>query len=319
MPVGNGVTPNGPKRPFACLIFPAINLPFMLRPRPHSWPQTLTDWCVIKAFERAGCPGCLRKPPGLAAAFVAEVAEVISFRTFLLRSVELMGLCQAAAESAYQTTGGDTYRHLRQAAETAESDFLSHLTPSGLCEVRRGRLEQCKFALDDFRSRLALEATIAQRCCSRAFWAAQRRQWLQKDLFYHLHHDSPIRRLAEITPVWWALFVRCLQTEFSRRDLTSFQLLGELPRLRQQARQDRKKVLSALVEDWRAAHAEELGLPARLHYHVLEPRGMDRARFVQAWFRTRCWTYPDCHTDVLTKRSLFEHLNSVSERDWAAN
>jgi hypothetical protein len=291
----------------------------MPRLRPHSWPQTLTDWCVIQAFERAGCPGCLRKPPGLAAAFVAEVAEVIRFRTFGLRSVELLGLCQAAAESAYQTTGGESYRQLRQAAAAAEDDFLSHVTAQGVCEIRRARHEQCKVALDNFRNRLAPEASIAQRRCSRAYWADQRRQWFQPDLFDHLNHDSPIRRLAKITPVWWALFIRCLQTEFSRRDLTSFQLLGALPRLRQQARKSRKKVLSALVEDWRAAHADELGLPAQLHYHVLEPRGLDRARYVQAWFRARRWTYPDCHTDICTKRSLLDHLYSVSERDWTAN
>ncbi len=291
----------------------------MPRTRPHSWPQALTDWCVIQAFERAGCPGCLRKPPGLAAAFVTEVAEVIRFRTFSLRAAELLGLCQAAAESAYQTTGGDTYRHLRQAADAAESDLLTHCTPTGLCEIRRARHEQCKADLDAFRSRLTPEASVARRSCSRAYWAAQRRHWFQKDLFDHLNPDSPIPRLAEITPVWWALFVRCLKTEFSRRDLTSFQLLGELPRLRQQARQDRKKVLSALVEDWRAAHADELGLPARLHYHVLEPRGLARVRYVQAWFRARGQTYTDCHTDQFTKRRIFDHLYAVSERNWAAN
>ncbi len=291
----------------------------MSRNRPHSWLQTLTDWCVIQAFDKAGCPGCLRKPPGLAAAFVAEVAEVIRFHTFALRSVELMGLCQAAAESAYQATGGDAYRRLQQAADAAEKDLLSHITPHGLCEVRRTRHEQCQLALDVLRHRLAPAASAAQRRCSRAYWATQRDQWLQPDPFAHLEPDSPLHRLAALTPVWWALFIRCLRTEFSRRDLTSFQLLDALPRLRLQARQDRRLVLTALVENWRATHAEELGLPARLHYHVLEPRGLTRARQVQAWFRSRGCPYPDCHIDGFTKRSLLDHLHSVSTRDWAAN
>lgn len=291
----------------------------MPRTRIHSWPDTLTDWCVIRAFERAGCPGCLRKPPALAAAFAAEVSAVIRFRTFSVRSVELMGLCQAAAESAYEASGGEAYRDLRRTTMAAEDDYLATITATSRCARRLAFRAQCETALAVCRQRFAAEAGAAQRRCARAFWAAQRRQWLQSDLFAHLDCASPILRLAEITPVWWGLFVRCLRTEFSRRDLTCFHLLGEMSRLRQQARQDRKKVLAGLVEEWRAAHADELGLPARLHYHVLERRGLERARSVQVWFRSRCPGDREFFANREVRRAILDYLSSVPSRSWAAN
>ncbi len=291
----------------------------MPRTPVNSWPCTLTEWCVIRAFERAGCPGCLRKPPALAAAFVTEVSEVIRFRTFAVRTVELIGLRQAAEESAYEAFGGDTYRTLRKAAAEAENDYLVTITATSRCERRLVHRERCDTALAVCRHRFAAEAAAAQHRCARTYWAAQRRQWLQSDLFAHLDCDSPILRLAEITPVWWAMFVRCLQTEFSRRDLTCFHLLEELPRLRQQARKNRKKVLAGLVEEWRAAHADKLGLPARLHYHVIEPRGMDRARFAQVWFKSRWPADRGCLTNREARRSALACLPSAPERDWTVN
>jgi hypothetical protein len=74
--------------------------------RVYSWPQTLTDWCVIQAFRRAGCPGCLRRPSIFSAAFVAEVGAAIRFRTLSYRTAEVTGLLQAAAESAMANFSG---------------------------------------------------------------------------------------------------------------------------------------------------------------------------------------------------------------------
>ena len=93
----------------------------MSRHPVRSWPHTLTDWCVIRAFKQAGWPGCLRKPPALAAALVTEVSAAIRFQTFSLRNVELIGLQQAAAESACELAGGDAYRATREAAKDAEN------------------------------------------------------------------------------------------------------------------------------------------------------------------------------------------------------
>lgn len=291
----------------------------MPRTAVHSWPDTLTDWCVIRAFERAGCPGCLRKPPALAAAFVAEVSSAISIHTFSLRAAELVGLLQDAAESAYEQAGGLAYRTLRDAATAAEDAHLESLTRHGGCPLRLAHWERCEAELASCRERFATQAQAAQRRCSRAYWAVQRQQWLRPDLFALLRYDHPILRLAEITPVWWALFVRCLHSEFSRRDLPSAHLLDELPRLRRQARAGGPKVLAALVEDWRAARADELGLPARLHYHVLAPRSQNRARYARAWFRSRLPGYQEGSLRRATLCDLLEAIPSPRVRDWTAN
>lgn len=107
----------------------------MPRSPVHSWPHTLTDWCVIRAFERAGCPGCLRKPPALAAAFVGEVSKAVRFRTFSLREAELPVLLEAAAESACELAGGDAYRAVRAAATDAEHEYHHSITRTGHCSA----------------------------------------------------------------------------------------------------------------------------------------------------------------------------------------
>ena len=65
-----------------------------------SWPEALTDWCVIQAFERAGCPPCLRASRALAAAFVSAISSVIRFKTFAVRDCEITVRLETAAESA---------------------------------------------------------------------------------------------------------------------------------------------------------------------------------------------------------------------------
>lgn len=285
----------------------------------HSWPDTLTDWCVIRAFEKAGSPGYLRKPPPLSAAFVVEVSSAIRLHTFSLRTVELLGHLQAAADLAYEQAGGSDYRALRDAATAAEDAHLQTITRQGGCPHRLAHRERCEAALAACCHHLASHARAAQRRCARAYWAEQRQQWLRPDLFSLLHYDHPILRLADLTPVWWALFVHCLHAEFSRHDLLGTQLLDALPRLRQQARAGSSKVLAGLVEEWRAAHEDELGLPARLHYHVLERRCRTRARYARAWFRSRLPGYQDGYVSRATMCELLEAIPSPRTRDWTAN
>ena len=248
----------------------------MPRSPVHSWPHILTDWCVIRAFERAGCPGCLRKPPALAAAFVGEVSKAVRFRTFSLREAELPVRLEAAAESACELAGGVVYRAVRDAAIDAEHEYHRSITRTGHCPQRYARHELCLNAVAAHRQQFQAEINSAQRRFVRAYWAEQRQHWLQSDLFAHLRREHPIQRIAAFTPVWWELFLRCLHSEFARRDLAQFHLLDALPQLRRQTRP--KKVLAALVEEWRQSHADELGLPAQLHYHVLARRGQIRAR-----------------------------------------
>jgi hypothetical protein len=257
------------------------------------WPRKLTDWCVIQAFRKAGTPRCLRRPPTLAAGFVAEVSSVIRFRGFFLPAARLESLLDAAAETVYERIGGTAYHDLRESAESAQEEYLCSLTRAEGCPESRARWQTYNAALNLARQGLAPAARSAQRTRARAYWAAQRQQRLEGPLFSHLEAEHPIAAVARFAPVWWHRFQCCLHREFSRRDVTQFHLLDELPRLRRQVRP--KKVLAALVEDWRKAHADELGLPAQLHYHVIESRGLRRARAAAEWFNSRAPGYTSDH------------------------
>jgi hypothetical protein len=165
-----------------------------------SWPHTLTDWCVIRAFERAGCPGCLRKPPALAAAFVGEVSKAVRFRTFSLREAELPVRLEAAAESACELAGGDAYRAVRDAATDAEHEYHHSITRTGHCPQRYARHERCSTAVAIQRQQFQAEINSAQRRFVRAYWAEQRQHWLRSDPFAHLRREHPIQRIATFTP-----------------------------------------------------------------------------------------------------------------------
>jgi hypothetical protein len=136
---------------------------FMPRRPVHSWLHILTDWCVIRAFERAGCPGCLRKPPALAAAFVAEVSKAVRFRTVSIREAELPVLLEAAAESACELAGGDAYRAVRDAAKNAEHEYHQSITRTGHCPQRYARHELCSTAVATKRQQFQAEINSAQR------------------------------------------------------------------------------------------------------------------------------------------------------------
>jgi hypothetical protein len=277
----------------------------------YSWPRTLTDWCVIQAFRRAGCPGCLRRPAILSAAFVSEVSVVIRFQTHWLRTAVIGSLLQEAAESAYEKAGGTAYRATREAAATAEDDFLRTITRRGHCQCRLAVREQCAAALDAHRRRYSAEARTAQHHCARAYWAEQSRHWLAGDLLAHRADSHPLRRIAQFAPAWWELFVRCLRHEFSRCDITAFHVLDELPQLRAQARRERKKVL-AVIGEWRESRADELGLPAQLHYHVLASRGAEKARAAARWFNGRARGFTsDWTVSEAARHALAQHVETL--------
>ncbi|MBI2497367.1 MAG: hypothetical protein HYV75_05410 [Opitutae bacterium] len=204
------------------------------------------------------------------------MSKAVRFRTFSLRENELPVRLEAAAETVCELAGGDAYRAVRAAATEAEHEYHQSITRTGHCPERYARHELCLTAVAAHRRQFQAEIATAQRRCVRAYWAEQRQHWLRSNPFAHFRRDHPIQRIAAFTPVWWELFLRCLHTEFSRRDFTQFHLLDALPQLRRQVRP--KKVLAALVEEWREAHADGLGLPAQLHYHVLARRGRIRAR-----------------------------------------
>ncbi len=275
---------------------------------------------MIRAFEQARCPGCLRKPSALAAAFVTEVSTAIHFRIFHIRTAELIGLQQAAAETACELTGGEAYRAVHEAAMDSENEYLHAIASVGHCLQRHERHLQCAAALAASRHQFQSQITAAEQGCARAYWAKQRQNWLQSDPFAHLRGDHPLMQIAAFAPLWWKLFLSCLHTEFSRRDFTQYHLLNELPRLRRQVRP--RKVLAALVDEWREANAAILGLPARLHYHVIARRGKDRASEAAAWFNARAPGYTSV-SDVAesTRAQLMSHTAAlpVHSSDWSDN
>ena len=246
---------------------------------------------MIQAFRRAGCPGFLRRPAVLSVAFVAEVSAALRFRTLSYRSAEIIGLCQAAAESAYEAAGGPAYLAARAAARAAESTFLGALHQADVRARNLAERERCEAALATMRSQFSTEAAAAQHRCARRYWTEQSQRWLTDDLLTHLRSDHPLQRIADYAPDWWGHFLACLHNEFSRCHIPSFHVLDELPSLRRRARQARTKVLAAVVEEWRDAHADELGLPTRLHYHVLARRSAAKVRRVTRWLNNRAPRY----------------------------
>lgn len=287
--------------------------------RVYSWPQTLTQWCVIQAFCRAGCPGFLRRPTVLSVAFVAEVSAALRFRTLSYRSAEITGLCQAAAESAYEAAGGSAYLATRAAARAAESVFLGSLHQADLRARNLAERERCEAALATMRSQFSAEAAVAQHRCARRYWTEQSHQWLTDDLLTHLRPDHPLRRIADYAPDWWGHFLACLRREFSRCHIPSFHVLDQLPALRRQAR---TKVLAAVVEEWRDAHADELGLPARLHYHVLARRSAAKVRRVTRWLNTRAPRFTlNPNAEPTLQAALWDHAANLPlpPEDYSAN
>lgn len=274
-----------------------------------SWPEALTDWCVIQAFERAGCPPSLRASPALAAAFVSAISSVIRFKTFAVRDSEITVRLETAAESAYEQTGGPAYLAVRAAAAFAEEAYLrrlGRLRSPGRTAQFRAQWQQRAADLAAHRRRLESAARPARRYAARAYWAEKSLSWIDDRLCSHLRANHPALRVAALCPVWWELFFACLQSEFSRRSLPDFHLLDVLPDLRRQAVRSRKKVLAALVDEWRESQADQLGLSAPLHYHVLESRAGTKARAAAYWFNDRV---PGYHTDHRVFESAREALD----------
>jgi hypothetical protein len=290
--------------------------------RVYSWPQALTQWGVIQAFRRAGCPGFLRRPAVLSVAFVAEVSAALRFRTLSYRSAEIIGLCQAAAESAYEAACGSAYVAARAAARAAESMFLGSLRQ---VDMRAGNLaerERCEAALAALRAKFSKEAAAAQHRSARRYWTEQAQQWLTDDLLTHLRRDPPLCWMADFAPDWWRHCVACLHNKFSRCHIPSFHVLDELPFLRRRAGRARAKVLAAVVEEWRDAHADELGLPARLHYHVLARRSAAKVRRVTRWLNTRAPRYtlnPNAEATLQAVMLDYAANLPVPPEDYSAN
>jgi hypothetical protein len=244
---------------------------------------------------------------------VSAISSVIRFKTFAVRDCEITVRLETAAEFAYEQTGGPAYLAVRTAACLAEEAYLrrlGRLRSPGRTAQFRAQWQQRAADLAAHRRRLESAARPARRHAARAYWAEKSLSWIDDRLCSHLRADHPALRVAALCPVWSDLFFACLQSEFSRRNLPDFHLLDVLPDLRRQAGRSRKKVLAALVDEWRESQSDQLGLSAPLHYHVLESRAGTKARAAARWFNDRV---PGYHTD----HHVFESARAALDRHLA--
>ena len=85
--------------------------------------------------------------------------------------------------------------------------------------------------------------------------------------------------------IWWALFLHSLRGVLRETNPSYARLLQALPPLRADAaRPGQKFVLTALVQQWRAANAARFGLLKDIHFPVVEQRAFVKHRQVQDWF-----------------------------------
>ena len=254
----------------------------------------------------------------VAAGFITEVSAAIRFRTWVCGESELGVQLAAVAETIFEAKGGLNYLSLRSAAMTLADRKLGCE-----CDTLNSRQDTTSIEreLESFRAEHAVKVREAQHALVRSFWANFRQRPLPEDPFTHLDSDHPLPVIARYNPIWWELFTRRLFTEFARRDLTQYHLLDELSTLRQHTHP--KMVLAARVEEWRAAHADELGLPARLHYHVIARRGLQRARAATAWFNARSPGYArDASVVAAAHESLWKAVRQFTPSapsDWSVN
>ena len=287
----------------------------------QSWPQALTDWRVLQAFRRAGCPACLRDPPALQAALVSCVSAAVRLKTGFDRLGEITDILAAVNESAYEKAGGPTYTALRTATAAAvKRSLASHtrahyeyraevhlsvLEPLG-ADADAVRRELCAFLhslIDEAKSdeahtrvleerlaarhrELAPAAASARRRATRAYWAKFAEHWIDDTLFSDSPWPSVESRLARIdSGWWWRRFLPALQSSFRRGQPTEYYLHQQLPILRLLAAQPgQKKVLAGVVDDWREMMgADYFGLGSPVHPSTLAARADKKARAVAAW------------------------------------
>ena len=288
----------------------------------HSWPQTLTDWAVIQAMERAGFPDCLRDQPALQAALVSLLSAAVRLKTVFDRLEEIEPLLSSATESACEKAGGSAYLTLREAAVTATRRSLAsharayhkhradqqlndlgpddgHADPERRETVRFLHALIAEAKADEAHTRLlqdqlaamcrqlAPAVRAARRRAARAYWAQFAENWIDDSIFKDAPWSSIESRLARIDAAWWwRRFLPSLRSAFQRGQPTEYFLHQQMPALRSVASlPGQKKVLAGVVDDWReTVGADCFGLVSPVHYSMLERRAQNKARAVTDWF-----------------------------------
>jgi hypothetical protein len=314
---------NGIEHFFAPFVSPCFPSPYMPQTAPvYSWPHTLTDWAVIRAMERAGCPECLRDQLALQAALVSLLSAAVRLKTVFERQGEIEAILATATEAARENSGGTAYVTLREAAATATRRSLAsharahreycveiHLSVLEPLDedADAGRRETILFlhALIDeaktdethtrelqeqlaaARRHLAPAVHAARRRAARAYWAKFAENWIDDAIFSDSPWHSVESRLARIDSAWWwRRFLPSLQNQFKRGQPTECFLHQQMPNLRYAAAQPgQRKVLSGVIDDWREdGGADYFGLMAPVHHSMLDRRARNKAIEVEDWF-----------------------------------
>jgi len=231
---------------------------------------------------------------------VVEISDYIRSHVLHLREGIAESKLVQTAEQMYEQLGGDTYCRLREEAEIARGQyFVAHcaLAKKGLAgdegQMEESRLFHARWQhgeaeLAALRRSWGPTITKALRETAEAYWRQVDRCRISDNFFVAAKPNSAPARLPHICPPWWGLFVVSLQRVVARTNPATCRLLQELPRLRWEATRPRqKKVLTALVEEWREANAERHGLLKPVHFPMLERRAFEKWDKREEWFNRR--------------------------------
>lgn len=299
--------------------------PKEMKPRPPqpNWPAVLTDWCVIKALVGAGWPPLFDKAPEWQAVFVSEVSDYVRFRVLVLREAQAETRLIEAAEATYERIGGAAYCAARDTFECARSTYYVAYARARRQAVGnfpfdseksrnlRAQLQHCEMELAALRRRAQPAARLAQRESAETFWNAIAVCRVPDDFFADVHPDSVLAKIPFRYATWWGLFVGWLRHTLWRSNPSYSHLMEELPRLRAEAaRPSQILVLSAVVQEWREANGERLGLLKDVHFPVLEQRSFQKHRMVEQWFEQRA---PGYRSDPAVREAAAQRLYSRME------
>lgn len=284
-------------RPLSVRILP----PLKSRPPQPYWPEVLTDWCVITALDASGWPPPFEESKAIQAAFASETSAYLRLWGIGLREAEAESRIIAAMEDAHERSDPVTNRTAMAAFEREKSVAagLNRERPAGVGPSNAGGETFAASSPLAVNQHWATESTnrcgratptvhAVRRQAAQTYWQAVAACRIPDDFFAKVAPDSVLAKVPFRFATWWGLFVLSLRRVVQRTNPAVGRLLQELPHLRAEAaKPGQKLVLSALVQDWREAHAERFGLFQDIHFPVLEQRSFAKAHAVNEWFESR--------------------------------
>lgn len=277
-----------------------------------SWPQVLTDWGVIGAFQKVGLPPCLKGHPKLAVPLVVEISQAIRRNRLCRESSRVAMLQETVLETTIQRAVGPSHLELQERMEEAQERYVRGLlrTRSRIVgdevdpdiATLHAEMVSHQTEFEASRRKHAALAWSARKAAARKYWAACPARSIPDTFFADAPVESAAARMQRIHPPWWGAFLRCLQQTLAHGHPAEGHLLDELPRLRAEAR---VKTFAAMVAEWQEAHADQWGWYGLVHHRMLAIRAMRKADQVKAWFDA---VAPGYLADGIMREQLHEAL-----------